>query len=64
VLPAELSHRVKNTLATVQGLLGASARTAVSTEAFVSSFADRLYSLAKTHDLLTEDYWQSASVEH
>ncbi|WP_336492648.1 sensor histidine kinase [Methylobacterium nigriterrae] len=62
LLIRELHHRVKNTLATVQGLLGASARSATSVENFYSSFSARIISLAKTHNLLTEDYWQQASL--
>lgn len=60
LLIRELHHRVKNTLATVQALLGASARTATSVDAFYASFSARVISLAKTHNLLTEDYWQQA----
>jgi two-component sensor histidine kinase len=60
LLIRELHHRVKNTLATVQALLGASARSATSVEAFYASFSARVVSLAKTHNLLTEDYWQQA----
>jgi two-component sensor histidine kinase len=62
LLIRELHHRVKNTLATVQGLLGATARTADSVSAFYASFSDRIVALAKTHNLLTEDYWQTASL--
>jgi len=60
LLIRELHHRVKNTLATVQALLGASSRSATSVEAFYTSFSARVISLAKTHNLLTEDYWQQA----
>jgi two-component sensor histidine kinase len=60
LLIRELHHRVKNTLATVQGLLGATARSTHSVEEFYRSFADRIVSLASTHNLLTEDYWQTA----
>jgi two-component sensor histidine kinase len=60
LLIRELHHRVKNTLATVQALLGASARSATSVDAFYASFSARVVSLAKTHNLLTEDYWQQA----
>jgi two-component sensor histidine kinase len=63
LLIRELHHRVKNTLATVQALLGASARSATSVEAFYGAFSDRIVSLAKTHNLLTEDYWQTASLQ-
>lgn len=60
LLIRELHHRVKNTLATVQGLLGATARSTHSVDEFYHSFADRIVSLANTHNLLTEDYWQTA----
>ncbi|AWM85317.1 sensor histidine kinase [Microvirga sp. 17 mud 1-3] len=60
LLIRELHHRVKNTLATVQGLLGATARSTHSVEEFYNSFADRIVSLSNTHNLLTEDYWQTA----
>lgn len=62
LLIRELHHRVKNTLATVQGLLGATARSTHSVEEFYHSFANRIVSLASTHNLLTEDYWQTASL--
>jgi two-component sensor histidine kinase len=60
LLIRELHHRVKNTLATVQGLLGATARSTNSVDEFYHSFADRIVSLSNTHNLLTEDYWQTA----
>ncbi|MBX9932799.1 MAG: sensor histidine kinase [Methylobacterium sp.] len=63
LLIRELHHRVKNTLATVQGLLGATARSTRNVETFYHSFSDRIVSLGKTHNLLTEDYWQTAPLE-
>ncbi|SCY92517.1 sensor histidine kinase [Microvirga guangxiensis] len=60
LLIRELHHRVKNTLATVQGLLGATARSTHSVDEFYRSFADRIVALSNTHNLLTEDYWQTA----
>ncbi|MCK2053118.1 sensor histidine kinase [Methylobacterium sp. 37f] len=60
LLIRELHHRVKNTLATVQGLLGATARSTTDVETFYQSFSNRIVSLGKTHTLLTEDYWQTA----
>ena len=62
LLIRELHHRVKNTLATVQALLGATVRSTNSVDQFYRSFSDRIVSLAKTHTLLTEDYWQTASL--
>ncbi|HZB36377.1 MAG TPA: HWE histidine kinase domain-containing protein [Beijerinckiaceae bacterium] len=62
LLIRELHHRVKNTLATVQAIVGATARSAPSPEHFAAAFAGRVISLAKTHDLLTEGAWQTASL--
>jgi two-component sensor histidine kinase len=60
LLVRELHHRVKNTLATVQALVGATGRSTGSFDEFYRSFSNRISSLAKTHNLLTEDYWQTA----
>jgi two-component sensor histidine kinase len=60
LLVRELHHRVKNTLATVQALVGATGRSTSSFDEFYRSFSKRIASLAKTHNLLTEDYWQTA----
>jgi PAS domain S-box-containing protein len=60
LLIRELHHRVRNTLATVQALLGATARSAKSIKEFYDAFAARIASLGKTHTLLTNDYWQTA----
>ncbi len=60
LLVRELHHRVKNTLATVQALVGATGRSSGSFDEFYRSFSKRIGSLAKTHNLLTEDYWQTA----
>jgi two-component sensor histidine kinase len=60
LLVRELHHRVKNTLATVQALVGATGRSTGSFDEFYRSFSNRIASLAKTHNLLTEDYWQTA----
>ena len=60
LLVRELHNRVKNTLALVQALVGATGRSTDGFEAFYHSFSKRISSLARTHDLLTEDYWQTA----
>jgi two-component sensor histidine kinase len=62
LLIRELHHRVKNTLATVQALVGSTARSTTTVDEFYQAFSDRIVSLAKTHSLLTEDYWQMASL--
>jgi two-component sensor histidine kinase len=60
LLIRELHHRVRNTLANVQAMLGATARSASSIQAFYDSFAARIAALGRTHTLLTDDYWQTA----
>lgn len=56
----ELHHRVKNTLATVQAVVGATARSTSNIDDFYKAFVGRIVSLANTHSLLTEAVWQTA----
>ncbi|WP_112663128.1 PAS domain-containing protein [Microvirga flavescens] len=63
LLIRELHHRVKNTLATVQAIVGSTARTTSSIDEFYQGFVGRIVSLARTHNLLTEDIWQKASLD-
>jgi two-component sensor histidine kinase len=56
----ELHHRVKNTLATVQAVVGATARSTTNIDEFYKAFVGRIVSLANTHSLLTEALWQTA----
>jgi two-component sensor histidine kinase len=60
LLVRELHHRVRNTLAMVQALLGSSARSSKDIDEFYETFSARIASLAKTQTLLTDDYWQTA----
>ena len=62
LLIRELHHRVKNTLATVQAIVGSTARNASSIESFYDAFVGRIMSLAHTHSVLTEDTWQTADL--
>ncbi|WP_071000362.1 HWE histidine kinase domain-containing protein [Methylobacterium sp. C1] len=59
----ELHHRVKNTLATVQAVLNATARSSLSIPEFTRALTGRIASLARTHALITEDLAQAASFE-
>jgi two-component sensor histidine kinase len=59
LLIRELHHRVKNTLATVQAIMGSTVRASSSMEEFQHAFIGRIASLAKTHSLLTEERWQA-----
>lgn len=51
----ELHHRVKNTLATVQAIMGSTARSATSIEDFQTALIGRISTLSKTHVLLSDD---------
>jgi two-component sensor histidine kinase len=62
LLIRELQHRVKNTLATVQALLRATARSASTVEDFKQVFEARVLSLSRTHDLLVENAWRAAPI--
>ncbi|HEX2552690.1 MAG TPA: HWE histidine kinase domain-containing protein [Microvirga sp.] len=62
LLIRELHHRVRNTLATVQAVANSTIRSARSMEDFSDAFLGRINALARTHALLTEDYWQAASL--
>ena len=62
LLIRELHHRVRNTLATVQGVMNSTARTAATIEDYQSAFAGRIASLARTHALLTEEIEQFVSL--
>jgi two-component sensor histidine kinase len=55
LLVRELHHRVKNTLATVQAIMGSTARSADTIEDFKTALIGRIGALAKTHRLLTEE---------
>ena len=60
LLIRELHHRVKNTLATVQAVVGATARSTTNIDEFYQAFVARIISLANTYSLLTEAVWQTA----
>ncbi|GJD92375.1 Blue-light-activated histidine kinase [Methylobacterium hispanicum] len=59
----ELHHRVKNTLATVQAVFNATARSGLPLAELTRAFSGRIASLARTHALITEDLAQVASFE-
>lgn len=64
LLIRELHHRVRNTLATVQGVMNTTAKSSATIEEFQEAFAGRIGSLAKTHAVMTEEFDQSVSFEH
>ncbi|HSJ42558.1 MAG TPA: HWE histidine kinase domain-containing protein, partial [Xanthobacteraceae bacterium] len=60
---AELDHRVKNTLATIQSVVRFSGKSAESLTDFVKALELRLVSMARAHDLLTSSRWTGASLQ-
>jgi two-component sensor histidine kinase len=61
---AELNHRVKNILFTVQGLAAQTLKgTGGDPRRFAQHFGARLRTLARAHDMLTELGWGPAQVE-
>lgn len=60
IMLAELNHRVKNTLATVQAVAQQTAVNATDLEDFNESFLARLLALSNTHNLLAREAWNGA----
>lgn len=62
LLMGELSHRVKNTLATVQAIATQSLRRSRNPGEFVAGFTGRIQSLAKAHQMLSESRWEGVEL--
>lgn len=62
LLTAELKHRVKNSMATVQSIAMQTLRNASSLQEAQEVLTARMQSLASAHDLLTREGWQSATI--
>jgi PAS domain S-box-containing protein len=58
----ELNHRVKNTLAIVQGLAAQSFCKMDGAQEAMSAFHARLHALAAAHSLLTDRNWEAAQL--
>lgn len=63
LLVNELNHRVKNTLALVQGLALQSFKDDRDMREARGAFQHRLAALAAAHDLLTRESWEGATLE-
>lgn len=64
LLVAELNHRVKNTLAVVQGIAHQTFKGPDASPEARRAFEGRLAALAAAHNLLTQGNWEQASLEH
>jgi PAS domain S-box-containing protein len=58
----ELSHRIKNTLATVQAIASQTLRRAKGPSEFVTAFNGRIEALARAHSLITGSSFQGAEI--
>lgn len=63
LLVNELNHRVKNSLAIAQSIALQTLRSAPSMRDARTALSERLVSLARTHDVLTRENWEGASVQ-
>jgi PAS domain S-box-containing protein len=64
ILMAELDHRVKNVLATVQALAVQTARRTTSLDVFLQNFSGRLKAMGAANELLTAARWRGAAIDH
>lgn len=62
LLNHELAHRVKNTLAMVQAIVGQTLRNAASPREAIQSVNERLVALGNAHTILTRTRWGNASI--
>lgn len=62
VLTSELSHRVKNMLATVQAIATQTLRHNDDPAQFVASFSGRIQSMSRVHAMLSSSEWQGAEL--
>ena len=62
VLVAELDHRVKNVLATVSAIVTQTQDPKSSLGDFVTALGNRIKSLARTHELLSQNHWSGVSL--
>ena len=62
LLANELQHRIKNTLAVVQAIVSQSLRNVATPAEAREAIGDRLATLARAHDLLTQTSWSAAPI--
>lgn len=62
LLMAELDHRVKNTLASIQAMVSQTSRSATSLASFTEGLNRRIRSMSRAHSLLTQSRWEGVSL--
>jgi two-component sensor histidine kinase len=61
-LNRELQHRVKNSLAVVNGLAFQAVKTSSTASEFYDKFGDRLKALSRAHDLMANSDWRQCDM--
>ena len=61
-LTFELTHRVKNSMATILSIAKLTKRNAKSVDSYVADLVGRVKALSATHDLLTSANWSHADI--
>ena len=62
LLVAELDHRVKNTLATIQSIMRHTRRSQTTLDDYVESLGQRIQAMAHAHNLLSQSRWRGAEL--
>jgi len=62
MLTGELSHRVKNMLATVQAIASQTLRHCDDPEDFVGKFGGRIQSMSRVHSQLSTNEWKGTQL--
>ncbi|HVR65753.1 MAG TPA: PAS domain S-box protein [Verrucomicrobiae bacterium] len=61
-LMAELDHRVRNSLASIQSMALLTGRTAATKEEYAEKLQGRIAAMARAHGLLTREQWDGADL--
>lgn len=62
LLMAELDHRVRNILATIQSMISLTGNTAESKDEYAAVLLGRITAMARTHGLLSRETWHGATL--
>ena len=62
LLMAELDHRVRNILASIQAMISLTGHSAATKEDYAAALQGRVAAMARAHDLLTRRHWEGADL--
>jgi two-component sensor histidine kinase/CHASE1-domain containing sensor protein len=64
LLLREIDHRMKNTLQVLQGIVRRTARSHDTVKSFEKALMGRIMAMARAHQLLADERWQSANLRN